>query len=360
VGAAFARRSVTSKSRRNKGIVARKAKRVATSHDDAIPWMDRLIKSKLEMGIGIWAEKLNMTTIFDDSNVAKAIPATILVVKRGGNIVTKKKWPEKHGYYAYQIGYDRFVPEDEFGRRRAAELVRDGLPPLKKMKEFTVRPHDWDKYQIGDKVSPSDIFKEGDLVDVHGRTKGKGWQGCITRWGHKRGPTTHGSWFHRKRGSLNPSTTPARVFPGTKMPGWTGDKSCVVKKAKILKIMDRIDEDNMPESMICVEGSVPGYSAHWDTGGSYVYITLAKNMSDGRSKRDPVWLWMAFRGEDEDIYKPIPGQAWTIKTRWGRDIRWFRHEEKKYWPDGFPGYDVARDPFYDDCDPRLAIKAPEW
>merc|ERR1712008_96258 len=79
-----------------------------------------------------------------------------------------------------------------------------------------------------------------------------------------------------------------------------------------------------------------GYSAHWDTGGSYVYLHPAKTQKDGRFKRDPVWLWMAERGEDKDIYKPIEGQAWTIKTKFGRDIRWYKHEEKKYWPDGFP------------------------
>jgi len=357
---ALARRSPTSKSRRSKSIITCNARRVATSPDDVIPWQERLSQARIETGIGMWAEKLNMTTIFDDSNVAKAIPATILVIKRGGNIVTDKKWPERHGYYAVQVGYDRFVPEDDWGRRYAGRMTTKGLPPLKKLKEFTVRPKDWEKVEIGDKLWPSDLFKEGDLVDIHGRTRGKGFLGAIRRWGHKRGPMSHGSKFHRHRGSMGAGTDPGRTLPGTKTASWGGDQACTVKKAKILKIMDRIDEDNMPESMIVIEGSVPGYSAHWESGGSYVYLNPAKSQADGRFKRDPVWLWAVKRGEDVDPYVPIPGQAWTIKTKYGRDIRWYKHEEKKYWPDGFPGYNVETNPFYDDCDPRLAIKAPEW
>jgi len=360
VGAVLVRRSPTSKSRRNNGIITLNAKKVATSPDDAIPWQDRMSRARIEMGLGLWAEKLNMTTIFDESNVARAIPATILVIKRGGNIVTEKKWPERHGYYGVQVGYDRFVPEDDWGRQYAAMLTTKGLPPLKKLKEFTVRPKDWEKVEVGDKVWPSDLFKEGDLVDIVGRTRGKGLLGAIRRWGQKRGPMSHGSKFHRHRGSVGAGTDPARTLPGTHMDAWGGDQKCTLKKAKILKIIDKIDEDNMPESMIVIEGSVPGYSAHWDTGGSYVYLHPAKTQTDGRFKRDPVWLWMVPRGEDVDLYKPIPGQAWTIKTKFGRDIRWYKHEEKKYWPDGFPGYSTENNPFYDNCDERLAVKAPEW
>jgi len=348
--------------RKRLGITVRRANLVATSPDQAIPWWERQSQQKTEQGIGIWAEKLNMTTIFDEDG--KAIPSTILVVKRGGNWVTGKRWPERDGHYAVQVGYDQYIEKRDGsqpprkwdnGRLRAI-----GLPPLKKMKEFRMRPQDWEKYKLAQKLWPSEIFKEGDLVDIHGRTKGKGFQGAIAKWGHKRGPMGHGSKHHRRYGSVGAGTTPARVLPGKKMPGWSGDKNMTQKNAKILKIIDKIDEDNMPESIIVVAGSVPGYTAHWKEGGSYVWMHHKLDRSDGRFKRDPVWLWYTQRGENVDKYVPIKGQAWTWKTYFGRDIRWVVSEVKKYWPDGFPGYDHSRDPFYDDCDERLAIKAPEW
>eukprot|EP00408_Alexandrium_pacificum_P018020 CAMPEP_0171197080 /NCGR_PEP_ID=MMETSP0790-20130122/22230_1 /TAXON_ID=2925 /ORGANISM="Alexandrium catenella, Strain OF101" /LENGTH=444 /DNA_ID=CAMNT_0011662317 /DNA_START=24 /DNA_END=1358 /DNA_ORIENTATION=- len=360
LGAGLARAGAA---RKREGLTSRRASIIATSPDQAIPWWDRMTKPRTEPGIGIWAEKLNMTTVFGEGQEAKAIGATILVVKNGGNIVTDLKWPEKHGYYSVQVGYERYTPGDwelnSRNRRLAALAVRD-LPPMKLTKEFRVRPQDWEKYQIGQKLWPSDLFEEGDLLDIHGKTKGKGWMGAIRRWGHKRGPMGHGSKHHRRYGSIGASATPARVFPGKKMPGWTGDRMCTQQGAKILKIIDRIDEDNMPESIIVVQGSVPGYTAHWETGGSYVYLHKKINKGDGRFKRDPVWLWYVKKGEGVDPYTPIKGQAWTWKTIWGRDIRWVTQEVKKYWPDGFPGYDHSTDPFYDGCDPHTAIKAPEW
>ena len=79
----------------------------------AIPWWDRMSRPTIEPGIGIWAEKLNMTTIFEEEegNV-RTVPATILCVKRGGNMVTDKKWPEKHGHYSVQVGYERYTPDE--------------------------------------------------------------------------------------------------------------------------------------------------------------------------------------------------------------------------------------------------------
>jgi large subunit ribosomal protein L3 len=343
--------------------VARRANLVATTPDQAIPWWNRITKPKTESGIGIWAEKLNMTTYIDENDpTAKWIPATILVVKRGGNIVTDKKWPEKHGYYALQVGYDRYVPgEWETGSKsgiKLAALEKNGIPPLKKLKEFRVRPQDWEKWEIGQKVWPSDIFQEGDMVDVHGRSISKGFAGHIKRWGHKKGPMGHGSKFHRRNGSV--SSGLVRLIPGMHRAGWLGDNNHTQQNLKILKIMDRLDEDNMPETIIVVEGSVPGYTARTENGGSYVYLHKHLNRSDGRFKRDPVWLWYTKKGEGVDPYVPLKGQAWTWKTFWGRDLRWITSEVKQYWPDGFPGYDHVVDPFYDGCDQEKALKAPEW
>merc|ERR1712187_989662 len=171
---------------------------------------------------------------------------------------------------------------------------------------------------------------------------------------------THGSKHHRRYGSIGAGTDPSRVLPDKKMPGWGGDQRHTQRNIKLLKMFDRIDEDNMPETILVVAGSIAGYSSYDDVGGSYVYLHKKKNLSDGRFKRDPVWKWYTAKGEDVDKYVPLKGQAWTTKTRFGRDVRWVVSEVKKYWPDGFPGYDHSIDPFHDDCDPRTAVKAPEW
>ncbi|CAK9079508.1 unnamed protein product [Durusdinium trenchii] len=276
-------------------------------------------------------EKLNMTTIFEeeDGNV-KTVPATILCVKKGGNMVTDKRWPEKHGHYSVQVGYERYEPNkyERSGKRalQIQRLARNECPPLRKIKDFRVRPQDWEKWEVGQKIWPSDLFKEGDIVDIHGWAKGKGFAGRIKRWGGKRGPMGHGSKHHRREGSIG-AARPKRVLPRKKRAGWIGP----------------LAQDNMPESIIVVKGSVPGYTAHWESGGSYVWLHPAKNRSDGRFKRDPVWLWYYHKGESADPLTPIPEKAWTWKTMWGRDVRWITAEVKKYWPDGFPGYDHIMD-----------------
>merc|ERR1711933_570105 len=109
--------------------------------------------------------------------------------------------------------------------------------------------------------------------------------------GHRRGPMSHGSKHHRRYGSVGMSATPSRVFPFKKMGMWVGDKLRVQRAAKILKVMDQMDEDNMPETIIVVQGSVPGYTAHWEAGGSYLQMHHHLTKRDGRYKRDPVWLY---------------------------------------------------------------------
>jgi len=352
---------------RDGGGVARRGK-IATSPHEAIPWWQRMLKVKTETGVGIWAEKLNTTQIFESTDAAgpgKVTNCTILVVKRGGNIVTNKKWPERHGYYAVEVSYDRYIPEDwerETGGRRTRlkHLENLDLPYLKKAKEFRVRPQDFEKWEIGQKVVVSEQFKEGDKVQILGRSQSKGFQGPCKLWNHVRGPMTHGSKHHKRYGSLGSSADQGRVLPGKKLGGWQGDKTVVDKGRKIMKIIDNIDEDNMPETIIVVKGSVTGYSARKDQGGSYVRMHHVNNRDDGRFKRDPVWMWFTKKEEGTDPYVPLKNQAWTWKTYWGRDLRWIAGETKKYWPDGFPGYDHSADPFYDDCDPRKALKAPEW
>lgn len=352
-------------SRKRSGLVARRANIVATHPGQAIPWWHRLVDLGIEPGIGIWAEKLNMTHFFvEDKGNYKMAPGTILVIKRGGNYVTGKRWPERHGKYACQVAYDRYQPTEEERRGKyngwLAYLNSINLPPMKKVREFNMRPQEWEKFEVGQKLWPSDLFKEGDKIDIHGRSKTKGFCGAIKRHGHHRGPMTHGSKHHRRYGAVGAGTKPGRVLPFKKMPGQHGGKGICEKNAGIMKIIDHIDEDNMPETIIVVSGVIPGYAAHTDKGGSYVYLHQAKKerMQDGRFKRDYAWYWYSRKGDDR--MTPLKNYVWCHKTIWGQDIRWIQQKVKEYWPDGFPGYDHTYDPFHDDCDPKLAMKAPEW
>jgi len=313
--------------------------------------------------MGLLCEKTDTTQVFEGP-YGKMMTATILTIKRGGNVVVNKKWPERDGYYAVAVGYDRIKEVGPWDKRVSyfEQLELSGIPPVHRTKEFRVRPQEWKKWEIGQRLTPSMLFKEGDLLDVHSISQGTGKISVIKRWGHKRGPMTHGSKNHRRRGSVGSgAATPSHVLPGCRQPGWHGMRPSLDQNLRILKIIDGIDEDNMPESIIIVKGSVAGYKAHWKEGGSYVWIHPSANkFADGRMKRDPVYMWGIEKKDGVNPFIPMERQWWAWKTYFGRDIRWYKHEEKKYWPHGRPGRDISRDPFYDECDPIRAIKAPEW
>ena len=119
-------------------------------------------------------------------------------------------------------------------------------------------------YASGQQLKVEELFKVGDLVDVAGITIGKGFQGTIKRWGHKRGPMSHGSKSHRKHGSIScGSATPSRVFPGMKMAGNMGNKRRKIRKLEIMEIEPE-------EKYLVVKGSVPGKP------GNVLEITPAK------------------------------------------------------------------------------------
>ena len=114
---------------------------------------------------------------------------------------------------------------------------------------------------MGDIVK-ADVFEEGDKVDIHGVSKGKGFQGVIKRYGQHRGPMAHGSKYHRAVGSNGASSDPSRVFKGKKLPGHMGNVSCTIQNLSVVKV----DAEN---NMILIKGAVPG------SNGSVVYITDA-------------------------------------------------------------------------------------
>ena len=195
------------------------------------------------MNIGLLGNKIGMTQIFDESG--NIIPVTILKV--GPCIVTQLKTKSKNGYDSIQIGYGNIstkaITQPELGH-----LQKSNIQPLKYLKEFRVTE---DNGFILGQILNVNLFSPGQLVDIRGKTIGKGFSGLQKRHNFTRGPMTHGSKNHRAPGSIGMGTTPGRVLPGKKMAGQLGNRVTTIKKLKVIQI-------NSEENILVVKGSVPG------------------------------------------------------------------------------------------------------
>jgi large subunit ribosomal protein L3 len=195
------------------------------------------------VSLGILGNKIGMTQIFDESG--KIIPVTVL--KIGPCIITQVKTVLKDGYNAIQIGYGN-VSRKSLTQPELGHLQKSNIQPLKYLKEFKINnPED---FQIN-QVLNVETFTTGQLVDVRGKSSGKGFSGVQKRHNFARGPMTHGSKNHRAPGSIGMGTTPGRVLPGKKMAGQLGNKIINIKKLKIILIDSK-------ENILVVKGSVPG------------------------------------------------------------------------------------------------------
>jgi large subunit ribosomal protein L3 len=194
----------------------------------------------------ILAKKLGMTQIFaDDGSV---IPVTVL--EAGPCTVVQRKTTEKDGYDAVQVGFGELKPQHitkPVAGHFAAHLGSDGKAK-KVLREF--RLDDCSAFEVGAEIK-ADFFAVGDMVDVSGTSKGKGFQGAIKRHNQSRGPMTHGSKYHRGLGSMGAGTTPGRVRKGKKAPGHMGARATTVQNLEVA----RIDAD---KNLILIKGAVPG------------------------------------------------------------------------------------------------------
>lgn len=152
-----------------------------------------------------------------------------------GNQVAQVKTKETDGYDAVQVAY-QVAKEKKVKKPVRGHLSKFGCPPMKKIREFKLKDADVVKsYNPGQQLKVEEIFNVGDKVDVAGITIGKGFQGAIKRWHHKRGPMTHGSKSHRLHGSIGSGTAnPSRVYPGMKMAGRMGNKRTKIRKLEVL------------------------------------------------------------------------------------------------------------------------------
>jgi large subunit ribosomal protein L3 len=197
--------------------------------------------------LGILAKKIGMTRVYSETGAATGVT----VIQAGPCVVLQKKTLEKEGYNAVQVG---------FGAKKMSRLSKPMAGHVKAadkggfyhIKEFRVA--DPAQYEVGQEITVADLFKVGDLVDISGKTVGRGFQGVIKRHGFHGGGKTHGSMFHRAPGSIGQSAWPSRVVKGRKMPGQMGD---VRMTKKNVIIMDIRPEQNV----IVVRGAVPGSEA---------------------------------------------------------------------------------------------------
>jgi len=190
----------------------------------------------------ILGTKLGMLQIFDDSG--RVVPVT--VIQAGPCTVTQRKTKENDGYEAIQVGY---LPakENRLTKPLKGHFTKQGAAPMRRLREF--RLDDCSSYEVG-KAFKADVFSAGDVVDVTGVSKGKGFQGAIKRHGFHRGPMEHGSKYHRRTGSLG-AKGPARVFPGRPAPGRMGGDVVTIQGLHVV----RVDAD---KDLILIKGAVPG------------------------------------------------------------------------------------------------------
>ena len=191
---------------------------------------------------GILGKKIGMTQIFTEHG--EVIPVT--VVEAGPVVVTQIKTTENDGYTAIQVGFqdakEKSLNKPQKGHLAAANTLK------KHLKEFRV--DSVEEYTVGQEIK-ADLFAAGELIDVTGISKGKGFQGPIKRHGQSRGPETHGSRYHRRPGSMGACSYPGRVFKNKKLAGHMGSVKVTVQNLEVV----RVDAD---KNFILVKGAIPG------------------------------------------------------------------------------------------------------
>jgi large subunit ribosomal protein L3 len=214
---------------------------------------------------GLIGRKVGMTQVFgEDGN---QIPVT--VIQAGPCTVVGIRTRESFGYDALQLGFE---PKKRHVTKPMAGVFRQaGVAPMRVVREVRLEKSDMlQGYRIGQTVT-ADVFKPGELVDVVGVTKGKGFQGGVKRHGWYGGDATHGSMFHRAPGSIGASSDPSRVWPGHHLPGRMGGDRRTVLNLSVVRVLPE-------QSLVLVRGAVPG------ANGSLVMIRKSVKMTKAQQK----------------------------------------------------------------------------
>jgi large subunit ribosomal protein L3 len=206
---------------------------------------------------GIIGIKLGMTQVFaEDGNLVG-----VTVLQAGPCVVVQRRTKEKDGYDAAQLGLVEFVKPQRINKALTGHFKKANVAPVKILREVRL-PESKDETKVGDRVLVEN-FKAGELVDISGVSKGRGFAGGVKRWHYAGGDATHGSMFHRAPGGIGGSSFPSRVWKNQHFPGHMGNERVTAKNLKVIKV----DTD---ENLLLVRGSVPGPS------GTYIFIHKAK------------------------------------------------------------------------------------
>jgi len=211
---------------------------------------------------GILGRKVGMTGVFTTNG--RLIPVTVISVEP--NIVTQLKTKATDGYDAIQLGFEE-KREKLSNKPSSGHVKKANTTPKRFLRE--IRGMDPSHYDLGQEIK-ADTFEAGEIVDVQGTSKGKGFQGVIKRWNQSRGPMGHGSQYHRGVGSLG-TMLPKRVMPGKKMPGHMGHETKTIQNLEIIKV-------DMENNLILVKGNVPG------NNNSLVIIKNSVKIPNGKNK----------------------------------------------------------------------------
>lgn len=202
----------------------------------------------MSLKMGLLGRKIGMTQVFHDDGTALGVTA----VSVGPCVVVAQRTPEKHGYSAVQLGFEEEAPR-LLSRPSAGYFAKANVgKPLRHLREVRLDPKDVAKYEVGKVLRAVDVFKEGDVIDVTGTTKGKGYQGVMKRHKMAGDTDTHGTHeFFRHGGSIGCRLTPGRVHKGKRMTGLMGNVKNTASDLVIVKVLEEKD-------VVLVKGAIPG------------------------------------------------------------------------------------------------------
>jgi large subunit ribosomal protein L3 len=208
----------------------------------------------MSLKMGLLGRKIGMTQAFHDDGSALGVT----VVSVGPCVVVGKRTVEKHGYSAVQLGFEEVAvnPRTQLARLAASErgfFKKAAIEkPLRHLREVRLEPKEVEKYEVGKVIRASEVFKAGDVIDVVGTTKGKGYQGVMKKHRMAGDSATHGTHeFFRHGGSIGCRLTPGRVHKGKRMSGLMGNVKNTASDLVVVKVLE--DKD-----LVLIKGPVPG------------------------------------------------------------------------------------------------------
>jgi large subunit ribosomal protein L3 len=202
----------------------------------------------MSLKMGLLGRKIGMTQVFHDDGSALGVTA----VSVGPCVVVAKRTEDKHGYSALQLGFEektvRLVTRPESGYFKKANIEK----PLRHLREVRLPAKELEKYEVGKVIRAAEVFKPGDVIDVVGTTKGKGYQGVMKKHKMAGDSMTHGTHeFFRHGGSIGCRLTPGRVHKGKRMSGLMGNVKNTASDLVVVKVLE--DKD-----LVLIKGAVPG------------------------------------------------------------------------------------------------------